>query len=122
MPRAADNETDRYIGTRLRAARVKRGMAQSALAGAVGLSFQQLQKYENGSNSVSPRYLVRFAELLQVPITYFFTESAIDHLADGRNRPGAPSRMDLEILELLGKLDGPTKLAWRELLRAIASR
>lgn len=122
MPRQPDDETDRYIGTRLKAVRIKRGMSQTNLAGAVGLSFQQLQKYESGKNSISPRYLIQFAEILDTPIAYFFSESAIDHLSDGRNLPRAPSRLDFEILELLGKLDMPTKIAWRELLRAIAER
>lgn len=122
MPRNPHNETDRYIGTRLRAARLRSGLSQTALAGAVGLSFQQLQKYESGRNSVSPRYLIQFADILQLPVAYFFTESTIDHLSSGRNLPGAPSRMDFEILELLSKLDMPTKIAWRELLKTIVAR
>jgi len=122
MPRQPDDETDRYIGTRLKAARIKRGLSQTNLAAAVGLSFQQLQKYETGKNSISPRYLIQFAEILDTPIAYFFTESTIDHLSSGRNLPGAPSRMDFEILELLSKLDMPTKIAWRELLKTIVAR
>jgi len=94
MPRDPHNETDRYIETRLRATRLRSGMSQTALAEAVGLSFQQLQKYESGKNSISPRYLIQFADILELPVAYLFTESADDQLSGEQNLPGAPSRMD----------------------------
>jgi len=72
-----------------------------------------------GARSVSPRYLVVFAENLDVPVAEFFRESAVDHVADGQNRMRAPAKIDLEILDLLGHVDSPTKIAWRNLLRTI---
>jgi len=119
MPRDPFNPIDRHIGARLRAARVSRGMSLTKLAAAAGLSYQQVQKYESGHNSVSPRYLVVFAENLDVPVAEFFRESAVDHIADGQNRMRAPAKIDLEILDLLGNVDNPTKIAWRNLLRTI---
>jgi transcriptional regulator with XRE-family HTH domain len=68
-PDAAAARIDRDIGTRLRLARKARGLSQTELGQAVGVSFQQLQKYERGTNRVSSAALVLFARKLKVPVT-----------------------------------------------------
>jgi transcriptional regulator with XRE-family HTH domain len=65
-------EVDYKIGATIRAIRVARGFSQEALAEAVGLTFQQIQKYELGRNRVSVSRLVQIAETLGMPITWFF--------------------------------------------------
>jgi transcriptional regulator with XRE-family HTH domain len=63
---------DIEIGRKIRTLRLERGLSQSRLANGIGLSFQQLQKYESGANRVSAGRLQRIAELLRVPVTVFY--------------------------------------------------
>jgi len=63
---------DMEIGRKIRALRLERGLSQSSLAEGIGLTFQQVQKYEKGTNRVSAGRLQRIAELLNVPITFFY--------------------------------------------------
>lgn len=65
---------DIYVGNRVRQRRSLLGMSQTTLATAVGLTFQQIQKYERGLNRVSASRLYEFAAVLDVPVTYFFDE------------------------------------------------
>ncbi len=66
------NPIDIHVGKRIRAYRTLLGMNQEALARALGLSFQQVQKYEHGTNQVSASRLSEIAEILNAPISYFF--------------------------------------------------
>src|SRR5438067_7557494 len=65
--RRADN-IDRIVGDNVRALRVSRGMSQSQLADGIGITFQQVQKYEKGANRISAGRLYRIARLFDVPI------------------------------------------------------
>lgn len=65
-------EVDRYVGQRVRARRMDIGMSQETLGNASDLTFQQIQKYEKGSNRISASRLVELANILRVPVTYFF--------------------------------------------------
>jgi transcriptional regulator with XRE-family HTH domain len=64
---------DAAIGKRVRALRLHRGMSQTTLGDSLDLTFQQVQKYERGTNRISAGRLHRIAELLDVPITFFYT-------------------------------------------------
>lgn len=72
MSRPAHHPVDVHVGVRLRQRRTLLGLNQSELASAVGLAFQQIQKYENGKNRVSASRLYEFAVILGVPVTFFF--------------------------------------------------
>jgi len=63
---------DIYVGKRLRRRRIFIGMSQTQLGEAVGVSFQQVQKYECGVNRAVPRRLFEFGRTLGVPLAYFF--------------------------------------------------
>lgn len=63
---------DVHVGRRLRARRRLLGLTQDALASAVDIKFQQIQKYESGSNRVSASRLWALAKALDVPVSYFF--------------------------------------------------
>jgi len=63
---------DKVFGMRLRQRRNFLGMSQQMLGDAVGLTFQQVQKYEHGTNKMSASRLIDFAEILKVPVAYFF--------------------------------------------------
>ena len=69
---------DIHVGSRVRLRRILLGLSQSALAGQMGLSFQQVQKYEKGSNRVSASMLHYLANALDVPIGYFFDDMPED--------------------------------------------
>ena len=63
---------DVHVGRRLRARRRLLGLTQEALASAVDIKFQQIQKYESGSNRISASRLWSLAKALEVPVSYFF--------------------------------------------------
>ncbi|WP_374470917.1 helix-turn-helix domain-containing protein [Phenylobacterium sp.] len=63
---------DRHVGLRIRMRRKELGMSQDRLADALGITFQQIQKYERGANRVSASKLWETAHALQAPINYFF--------------------------------------------------
>lgn len=68
------NPIDVHVGKRIRMRRLFLGMNQQTLAIGLGLTFQQVQKYEGGGNRVSASRLAEMARILQVPIPYFFSE------------------------------------------------
>lgn len=75
---------DIHVGKRLHQRRALLGMSQTALGKAVGLTFQQVQKYERGANRLSASRLYEFAHILDVPVEFFFEE-----ISNG-NRRAAP--------------------------------
>jgi transcriptional regulator with XRE-family HTH domain len=76
----------------MRQRRTLLGMSQEKLGTAVGLTFQQIQKYERGSNRIGSSRLFEFAKVLDVPVSYFFDEMPSNALAgrpmSGRGRKG----------------------------------
>lgn len=84
------NPVDVYVGARVKLRRQLIGMSQEKLGEALELTFQQVQKYERGANRVSASKLHRIAEVLDVPISYFFDgyEGDIDS-HDGLSEPPA---------------------------------
>jgi transcriptional regulator with XRE-family HTH domain len=88
----AFNPTDTHVGTRVRMRREMLGLSQGKLADAVGLTFQQVQKYERGANRISASRLVELSEVLCVPVTFFFDAvdpAAAPALPDGVAEPQA---------------------------------
>jgi transcriptional regulator with XRE-family HTH domain len=69
---------DTEIGKRIRALRLERGLSQTELGNLLGVTFQQIQKYEKGANRVAAGRLQRVAESLDVPITFFYSGSPSD--------------------------------------------
>lgn len=63
---------DRYVGARVRARRVGIRLSQTKLGEAIGVTFQQVQKYENGTNRIGASNLYKIAKTLGVDVTYFF--------------------------------------------------
>lgn len=73
MPKQT-TDVDRLVGIRITALRKARGMSQTALGNAVGVTFQQVQKYEKGQNRVGAGRLREIARLLEVPVSAFFED------------------------------------------------
>lgn len=65
---------DQHVGSRLRTRRTILGMSQEALGDAVGITFQQIQKYEKGLNRIGSSRLYEFACILNVDVSYFFED------------------------------------------------
>ena len=72
MPKKAPNPIDKHVGSRVRMRRMMLGMSQEKLGDALGLTFQQVQKYEKGSNRIGASRLQQISLILQVPISFFF--------------------------------------------------
>jgi transcriptional regulator with XRE-family HTH domain len=68
----APNPVDKYVGSRVRMRRIMLGMSQEKLGAALGLTFQQIQKYEKGTNRVGASRIQQIAEVLQVPVSFLF--------------------------------------------------
>lgn len=71
---ATPDPVDIHVGSRIRLRRAMTGISQEKLAEAVGLTFQQVQKYERGTNRVSASRLYQFGKILDVPVSYFFDQ------------------------------------------------
>ena len=71
-PSAAFDPVDVHVGSRVRLRRTLLGMSQGKLGEAIGLTFQQIQKYERGANRISASTLYRLSQVLDVPVSFFF--------------------------------------------------
>jgi transcriptional regulator with XRE-family HTH domain len=90
LPRSAINPTDKHVGSRVRMRRLMLGMSQSNLADALGLTFQQVQKYEKGSNRISASRLQHISQILQVPVAFFFEGAPWDSTQSAPVKADAP--------------------------------
>ncbi len=68
------NSTDAYVGSKVRIRRKILGMSQEKLGGQLGITFQQVQKYENGANRIGASRLQAISQILEMPISYFFPQ------------------------------------------------
>src|ERR1700730_17438468 len=72
MAKKAPNPIDRHVGSRVRMRRMMLNMSQEKLGDALGLTFQQVQKYEKGTNRIGASRLQQISLILQVPVSFFF--------------------------------------------------
>jgi len=84
----APDARDVEVGRRIRAQRLVRRMSQTELANSVGVTFQQVQKYEKGVNRVGAGRLARIAEVLNVPVSFFFSGDDTPSESDERVNSG----------------------------------
>ena len=71
-----------HLGRKLRMRRLSLGLTQTKVANAINVTFQQIQKYEKGTNGVSSSRLIQLSNFLKVPITYFFEDFAENNNVD----------------------------------------
>ncbi|MET3589775.1 transcriptional regulator with XRE-family HTH domain [Bartonella silvatica] len=74
---------DIYVGTRIRLRRNILGLTQEKLGEKLGITFQQVQKYEKGTNRIGASRLQAIAEIMDVPVSYFFDKNLNTQLGDG---------------------------------------
>src|SRR5512140_3420832 len=72
MAKKAPNPIDKHVGSRVRMRRMMLSMSQEKLGDALGLTFQQVQKYEKGANRIGASRLQQIAQIMQVPVSFFF--------------------------------------------------
>lgn len=105
---------DIHVGNRMRMQRKLMGLSQEALARSIGVTFQQVQKYERGVNRMSASRLFDFAKVLQVPISFFF--EGVETHASGMAEDDAPvfqheapvmSRDAVEVLRAFSQVREP---------------
>jgi transcriptional regulator with XRE-family HTH domain len=72
------NPIDRHVGSRVRMRRVLLSMSQEKLGEALGLTFQQVQKYEKGTNRIGASRLQQISKILNVPVAFFFEGAPLD--------------------------------------------
>jgi transcriptional regulator with XRE-family HTH domain len=90
MTKKSPNPTDKHVGSRVRMRRMMLGMSQEKLGDALDLTFQQVQKYEKGTNRIGASRLQQIAHSLQVPVSFFF-EGAPDLPGGSGGMSEAPS-------------------------------
>jgi transcriptional regulator with XRE-family HTH domain len=90
MPAKPPNPVDRHVGSRVRMRRIMLGMSQEKLGEGLGLTFQQIQKYEKGTNRIGASRIHQISEILQVPVSFLF-EGSPGSAAAAKNFDEAPS-------------------------------
>jgi transcriptional regulator with XRE-family HTH domain len=89
MPRKSPSPIDKYVGSRVRMRRMMLAMSQQKLGDALGLTFQQVQKYEKGTNRIGASRLQHICQILQVPVAFFF--EGMPSVPGAPQATGAPS-------------------------------
>src|SRR3954452_9064395 len=103
-PKNVANEIDAHVGSRLRLRRLLMGISQEKLEAALGLTFQQIQKYERGANRVGASRLFDLSRVLDVPMSYFFADMPEETAAvmpirpAGKLIPFRESHLDADVL------------------------
>ena len=99
VKRATD--VDDHVGRLLRRRRVELGLSQAQLGGALGITYQQVQKYENGTNRVSAGRLYKMARHLNVTLDYFFEDAGLP--AASQPNLDLPFKNDKQVIALVRK-------------------
>ena len=90
LAQRSPNPTDRHVGSRVCMRRKMLSMSQTKLAEAIGVTFQQIQKYEKGTNRISASRLLKISHVLQVPISFFFEDPRGPSKGTGAQQVNSP--------------------------------
>lgn len=91
MSAKSPNPIDKYVGSRIRMRRIMLGMSQEKLGEALGLTFQQVQKYEKGTNRVGASRVQQISQILQVPVSFLFEGGPGASNVDGLGEAPSPA-------------------------------
>ncbi|MFO1072982.1 MAG: helix-turn-helix transcriptional regulator [Geminicoccaceae bacterium] len=136
--RAAPHPTDVLVGQQLRRQRTLLGMSQERLGSLLGVTYQQVQKYERGINRIGSSRLQELARILGVPVSYFFpaeasaglaasaatptAEGALVSLAEGPGSSMVDRRETLELVRAFNRIGDPLiRRRMLDLARALAT-
>lgn len=111
-------DTDRYVGLRIRERRIMLGLSQQQMAEMIGVTYQQTHKYERGINRISAGRLYEIAQVLKVPVSYFF-EGLDEESAESDLPPR--QRMCLELARNFSQIESERhQEALSQMARALA--
>jgi len=92
MAKKTPNPVDKHVGSRVRMRRMMLSMSQEKLGDALGLTFQQVQKYEKGTNRIGASRLQQISNILQVPVSFFFEGAPhVGHHSSGMSEAPSPA-------------------------------
>ena len=131
MTRKSYHPIDTHVGKRVRIRRKILSMSQTKLGDAIGLTFQQIQKYERGTNRIGASRLFELSEVLDVPVSYFFDDLPPDIALSGSGRglgeamsmPSDPLRepISLDLVRAYSKIENAgTRKSLFNLAKALA--
>ena len=104
---------NRHLGSKLRVRRLAMGLTQTKVAQAINVTFQQIQKYEKGTNGISSLRIMQLANFLKVPVVFFFEDFPLYQELDANLRTSADNKeVDLNysfLAKLFAKLDDDKK-------------
>ena len=103
VAKKAPNPIDKHVGSRVRMRRMMLSMSQEKLGDALGLTFQQVQKYEKGTNRIGASRLQQISNILQVPVEFFF--EGAPHLG-GASRADGDAPSPAYVSDFLSSSDG----------------
>lgn len=99
------NPIDSHVGSRVRLRRMMLGMSQEKLGERLGITFQQIQKYEKGSNRIGASRLQHIASVLTVPVSFFF-ENAPGHVGTAAHNGHGDSQSTFDMVGFLSSSEG----------------
>jgi transcriptional regulator with XRE-family HTH domain len=91
MTKKAPNPIDKHVGSRVRMRRMMIGMSQEKLGEKLGITFQQIQKYEKGTNRIGASRLQQIATVMSVPVSFFFEGAPVPEGMGGVTEPASPA-------------------------------
>lgn len=109
MTEMDDSDLDLHFGRCLHRRRRQLGLTQQQVAWACGISFQQIQKYECGSNRISAARLWQLAEALAVPVTYFYDGLSSKAELEGRSDHLHSGMSTVELAKIFDELGEPSR-------------
>ena len=108
---------NRHLGSKLKMRRLALGLTQTKVAQAINVTFQQIQKYEKGTNGISSLRIMQLANFLKVPVVYFF-EDFPDYVANNNNQSIQSEDINYSFLaKLFANLAEPQKEKIMQVLR-----
>jgi transcriptional regulator with XRE-family HTH domain len=122
MPPKAPNPVDKHVGSRVRMRRIMLGMSQERLGEGLGLTFQQIQKYEKGTNRIGASRLQQICDILRIPVSFLFEGVPGGTInAEGLVEPASPAYVAdfLATAEGLALVRAFTRISSIKLRRAI---
>ncbi|MGA8615778.1 MAG: helix-turn-helix transcriptional regulator [Xanthobacteraceae bacterium] len=105
IAKKSPNPIDKHVGSRVRMRRMMLSMSQEKLGDALGLTFQQVQKYEKGTNRIGASRLQQISQILQVPVSFFF-EGAPNVPGVGRSEGMGEAPSPAYVSDFLATSDG----------------
>src|ERR1700728_3779600 len=102
MIKKVPNPIDKHVGSRVRMRRMMLSMSQEKLGDALHLTFQQVQKYEKGTNRIGASRLQQISHILQVPVSFFFEGAPTPEGMTGMNEAPSPAY----VADFLSSSDG----------------